>query len=312
MSRKKIHRPLSWSQYNKSLVDRGSLTLWISDELLASWHQSEKTGKRGAPKRYSDLAILCANQIRFLYKMPLRAAEGFLKSLFQLLGVNHSVPDYTTIGRRLKKLSVPISRTTSAEPRDVVLDSTGLKVYGEGEWKVRQHGYSKRRTWRKIHLGFDAKSQEIVCATLTTNDFKDSEVLEDCLSQVGKGKIHQLCADGAYDAAPCYDYCAKNNIKFLTPPRKGAKIWQRRKRYNVPHPRDEALRCMRKHGRKFWRLNSGYSVRSLAETGMFRFKKTFTGQLSSRDFNVQANEAFIKCGMLNKIVQLGLPKSRVA
>jgi hypothetical protein len=198
------------------------------------------------------------------------------------------------------------------KPRDIVLDSTGLKVYGEGEWKVRQHGFSKRRTWRKIHLGFDAETQEITCASFTTNDFKDSELLEDCLSQVGVGNIRQICADGAYDATSCYDYCEKTGIKPLIPPRKGAKIWQRRKQKNASHPRDEALRLIRKHGRKSWRLNSGYSVRSLAETGMFRFKNTFSGQLSSRDFDIQANEAFIKCGMLNKIVQLGLPRSRAA
>lgn len=310
MPRKKIYRPHSWSQYNKSLVNRGSLTLGISEELLDTWHELEKTGKRGAPQQYSDAAILCANQIRFLYKLPLRATQGFLNSLFNLLKIGHSVPCYTTLCRRLKKLSIKIPHSSQKEPRDLVLDSTGLKVYGEGEWKVRQHGVSKRRTWRKIHLGFDAKTQEIVCATLTTNDFKDSELLEACLSQVAEA-INRICLDGAYDAGTCYDYCKKKDIQPLIPPRRGAKIWYPRE-LKSPHPRDEALRHMRKHGRKHWRLNSGYSVRSLAETGMFLFKKTFSDRLSSREFNSQGNETFIKCGILNKFAQLGLSNSKVA
>jgi hypothetical protein len=279
--------------------------------LLAEWYHSGATGRRGAPQLYSDLAILCANQVRFLYKMPLRATQGFLKSLFQLLDVNYLVPCYTTISRRLKALSVNIPKTPSVKPRDIVLDSTGLKVYGEGECKVRTHGASKRRTWRTIHLGFDADSQEIVCGLLTTNDFKDSEVLEDCLLQIIPGKIRKICLDGAYDASSCYNFCKKNGIKLLVPPRNGAKIWKPRQ-LKSPHPRDEALRYIRKHGSKSWRLNSGYSVRSLAETGMFRFKKAFTDRLSSRNFDVQANEAFIKCGMLNKFVQLGLPRTSAA
>lgn len=310
MPRKKIYRPHSWSQYNKSLVNRGSLTLWISEKLLDTWHELEKTGKRGAPKQYSDAAILCANQIRFLYQLPLRATQGFLKSLFNLLKIGHLVPCYTTVCRRLKKLSINIPRTPCKEPRALVLDSTGLKVYGEGEWKVRQHGISKRRTWRKIHLGFDANTQEIVCATLSTNDFKESELLEDCLSQV-TDEINRVCLDGAYDATACYNYCQERTIEPLIPPRKGSKIWKPRQ-IQLPHPRDKALRCIRKQGRKYWRLNSGYSIRSLAETGMFRFKKTFSDRLSSREFYSQANEAFIKCGILNKFAQLGLPNSRAA
>jgi hypothetical protein len=277
MSSKKIYRPQNWSHYNRSLVQRGDLSLWVCEDFLKKWMNDEKSGKKGAPKTYSDMAILCANQVRLLYHLPLRATQGFLQSLFRMLKTNARVPCYSTICRRLKTLTVPIPISRPKEARVIVLDSTGLKVYGEGEWKTRQHGVSKRRTWRKIHLGFDADSQEVVCAAVTTNDFNDSELLEGCLSQLSPKEIKRVCLDGGYDVKNCYNYCIKNKIQPLIPPRKGAKIWHRRQIQN-PHPRDKALRFIRKHGRRKWRLNSGYSQRSLAETGMFRLKQTFSGR----------------------------------
>lgn len=312
MAKKKaVYRPRNWAEYNKSLVGRGSLTLWVSEEVLEVWYSKEQTGQKGASNRYSDLAILCANQVRFLYHLPLRATQGFLGSLFALLKIELEVPCYTTLSRRLKNLDLPILKTPSKEPRHLVLDSTGLKVYGEGEWKVRTHGWSKRRTWRKVHLGIDVETQEIICGLLTTNDFKDSEVFEECLSQIDD-PIDKVGADGAYDAKNCYQYCEEHEIQPFIPPRKGARIKRHGNCLGSENPRDLTIREIRQHGSKYWRLNSGYSKRSLAETVMFRFKKTFSGHMSSRDFNAQAQEVFIKCGVLNQFARMGLAHSVAA
>ena len=176
MSAKKVYKPHNWSHYNKTLVERGSLCLWISEEILSQWYNTTPSTKKGRPAVYADAAILCAQQIRMLFGLALRQTEGFLLSLFRLMGIDKKVPSYTRLCRRLKTLPVKIPRTKSKEPRDIVIDSTGLKVYGEGEWKVRTHGASKRRTWRKIHLGIDALTQEVVCTLVTSNDVQDPEV----------------------------------------------------------------------------------------------------------------------------------------
>jgi Transposase DDE domain len=165
MARKKaVYRPRNWAEYNKSLVGRGSLTLWVSEEVLEVWYSKEKTGQKGASNRYSALAILCAKQVRFLYHLPLRATQGFSGSLFALLKIELEVPWYTMLSRRLKNLDLPILKTPSKEPRHLVLDSTGLKVYGEGEWKVRVHGWSKRRAWLKYILALMLRLKKLFVA----------------------------------------------------------------------------------------------------------------------------------------------------
>lgn len=204
MKGKKVYRPRNWKNYNRNLIEQGNITLWIHETVINNWYESSKTGRPRASPLYSKLAILCAAQIRPLYKLPLRTTQGFLISLFKLLNLNQTIPCYTTVSRKLKHVDFKISITPNKAPRDLVLDSTGLKVHGEGEWKVRTHGTSKRRTWRKIHLGCDASIQEIVCAVLTTNDFKNSEVFEDCLSQIPPAEIAQVATDGAYDSNNCY------------------------------------------------------------------------------------------------------------
>jgi hypothetical protein len=191
---KRTYRLRNWNQYNKALVQRGSLTLWVSEDILAVWRNHEKSGKRGKPRSYTDTAILCMATLEEGDHLPLRATEGLLLSIVKLLGVALPVPDYTTLCRRRQTLEVVLPRRHQSEPLHLVVDSTGGKVFGEGEWKVRQHGYSKRRTWRKLHLGVDEASGEIVAAAVTTNNFLDSQVFEDVLAQV-EGAIKQVSAD---------------------------------------------------------------------------------------------------------------------
>jgi IS5 family transposase len=252
-----------------------------------------------------------------VYHLPLRATQGFLTSALQLMGLGHlPVPDYSTLCRRQKTLAVALTRPTPHEPIHLVVDSTGCKIYGEGEWKVRQHGVSKRRTWRKFHVGVDEATSEIVAAALTTNDVADSAMLPDLLNQV-EDVIEQVSGDGGYDKRPCYETLRKRQqaqqepLRVAIPPRKGARIWQHGNRREERLARDENLRQERRVGRKQWKQGSGYHRRSLAETAMSRYKGIFGDKLRARVFESQAVESLLRCVALNTMTKLGMPLSHV-
>jgi len=300
------YRIRNWSEYSAGLKQRGSLTFWIDESVLEDWLVPDLSGKPGASPYYSDLAILTMATVKAVYRLAGRQCQGFLASIFALMGIALSVPDHSTLSRRLSKLDVVLPLLPKEGARHVVVDSTGVKVYGEGEWKTRQHGMSKRRTWRKLHLGVDEATGEILAAVVTTNDVHDGEVLNDLLEAI-EGDIEQVSTDGAYDHRHCYDEIAQRGAKPVIPPRKDAVIWQHGNCKAPPHPRDENLRYIRKHGRKKWKRDSNYHRRSLAETTMFRFKAIFGGNLSSRKFDNQAVELFIKCAALNRMIQIAKP-----
>jgi hypothetical protein len=302
------YRIRNWSEYNAGLKQRGSITFWIDETVLAQWIVPTLSGKRGASVFYSDLAIATMATVKAVYGLAGRQCQGFLSSIFGLMGFAFPVPDHSTLSRRISKLSItlPVLPTTGA--RHVVVDSTGVKVYGEGEWKTRQHGISKRRTWRKLHLGVDETTGEILAAVVTSNAVHDGEVLGDLLDQV-EDEIVQVTTDGAYDHRHCYDDITKRGAKPVIPPRKDAVIWQHGNRKASPHPRDQNLRYIRKHGRKKWKRIAGYHRRSIAETTMFRFKAIFGGNLRSRRSDNQAVELLIKCAVLNRMIQLAKPDS---
>lgn len=238
---------------------------------------------------YSDLAILTMATVKAGYRLAGRQCQGFLESIFKWMGIKLPVPDHSPLSRRMGNLEVDIPVIPKEGARHVVVDSTGVKVYGEGEWQTRQHGVNKRRTWRKLHLGVDESTGEMVAAVVTTNDVHDGEVLSDLLDQI-EDEIEQVSADGAYDHRPCYDEIAERDAKAVIPPRKDAVIWQHGNCKAPPHPRDQNLRYIRKHGRKQWKRDANYHRRSLAETTMFRFKAIFGGNLSARKFQHQAVE----------------------
>jgi hypothetical protein len=218
-------------------------------------------------------------------------------------------PNYTTLCKRQKNLEVDLwdkIERQKDEPMHLVIDSTGLKVFGEGEWKVRQHGYSKRRTWRKIHLGVDAADHFIEAAVVTTNDFKDSEIVPDLMGQIDED-VDQVSADGGYDSHDTYEYIDDLGARPVIIPRKDAVITQHGNCRAPPRPRDEVVRAIRKKGRKNWEKSTDYHKRSLAETAMYRFKTLFGNTLSARTFERQAVEALLKCAALNRITSLGMP-----
>lgn len=303
-------RRRNWPKYNKGLKERGSLTFWISPDVLANWEVKEKTGKPGSTPTYSNQAIVTMVSLKSVMSLPGRALCGFVESVFQLMGVELSVPDHTTISRRLKRLEVKLPVKPSRGKRHVVIDSTGIKVYGEGEWKTRQHGISKRRTWRKLHLAVDEATGEILSSVVTDNSCHDSEVLGELLDEIDD-PISQVDADGAYDTAACYDYIEARDAVAGIPPQRNAKIWFHGNRKTPPHPRDENLRRIRLVGRAKWKREINYHRRSLAETTMFRCKIAFGGKVSSRRMNRQMTELKVQCLVLNRMIQVTKPDSYV-
>lgn len=308
---KRTYHLRNWSEYNRALVERGSLTLWVSEDVLQAWHNHARTGRRGKPATYTDTAILCMATLEEVYCLPLRATQGLTRSVVKLLDVELSVPDYTTLCRRRKSLSIELPRRKKSEPLHMVVDSTGIKVYGEGEWKVRQHGWSRRRTWRKLHLGVDEATREFVAVVVSTNDFKDSQLLADLLEQVGD-EISQVSADGAYDSRNCYELIRGREARAAIPPQKRAKIWQHGNTKRERHVRDENLRAIRQKGRRQWKRESNYHRRSLAETSVFRVKMIFGERVSARSFDGQAAQLLVRCAALNRMTHLGMPASYAA
>jgi hypothetical protein len=289
-------------------VQRGSLTLWFSAEILTVWQNSEHTGQRGHPRTYSDTAIGTMATIQEVYHLGVRQTEGLLESLGKLLHLEVAIPSYSTLSRRRATLEIVLPRTRGKEALHVVVDSTGVKVFGEGEWKVRQHGYTYRRTWRKVHLGVDEASGEIVAAVVSTNNYSDSQLLPDLLEQVEE-ELAQVSGDGGYDRRTCYEAIRARHARATIPPQRNAKIWQHGNTKAERLARDQNLRRIRQVGRAVWKRESGYHRRSLAETAMFRLKTIFSERVTARGFAGQAAQLLVRCAALNRMTQLGRPDS---
>lgn len=305
---KSTYRLRNWKEYNSALVKRGSLTIWIDEDSIKAWQHPPLSVKRGRPRTYPDTAILAMASVAEVYNLPLRATQGLLSSVIKLMKLTLPVPDYTTLSRRRKELKVELPRRPTAEAVHLVVDSTGVKVYGEGEWKVRQHGYSRRRTWRKLHLAADEATGEIVAAVVTTNSFKDSQVLPDLLEQI-EDAIAQVTADGAYDSRNCYLLISERSARAAIPPQKRARVWQHGNSLRERLPRDEKVRRIRQIGRAAWKRESKYHRRSLAETQMFRLKTIFGEHVRARSFEGQAAQMLTRCAVLNRMTHLGMPDS---
>jgi hypothetical protein len=309
---KKVYHVRNWKDYNASLVNRGNITVWLDEDLLKIWRNPGALGRRGRPQVYPDLIIECGLTLRSLFKLPLRATEGLLISLTSLMELGVEVPDYTTLSKRQKGLRIKRIKKIRKEGEkiDIVVDSTGLKVFGEGEWKMRQHGKSKRRTWRKIHLAIDAKEFEIAGALVTEARCHDGEAMPILLESVQE-KIDKFLGDGAYDHETNYDYLRERGIEAIIPPRENARIKQHGNCKAEALSRDEAIRFINKHGRANWKKESGYHKRSLAETMMYCFKTAFGDKLQNRLLETQATEVGIKCNILNQWRQFGRAESYI-
>jgi hypothetical protein len=310
-AKKAKYRVRNWREYNAALVKRGSLTVWLDEEIARSWENQAHTGERGHPEVYKDSWIELILTLGMVYQLPLRQLEGFIGSLLKLAawqGVK--APDFTTWSRRRSDLKVQVSARTFSEAITVVVDSSGAKVYGEGEWKVRQHGASKRRTWRKFHLAIEPKTNEILSLEVSTNDVTDDEMLPAVLEGIDETiVIEQVCGDGGYDRTTSYQAIAKRRAKATIPPRKDAKIKQHGNSNAPPLARDENLRGIRQQGRKGWKQTSGYHQRSKAESGVFRYKTILGDTLDARLFESQCVEMKLGGKILNRMSSLTMPVS---
>ncbi len=265
---KQKFRITNWSTYNKALINRGSLTFWLDDEAIQAWYESATPSSRGRPQRYSDLAITTVLVIKRVFRLTLRAAQGFIDSIFALMNVplRARITPVSVSGQsRLMSVS---KRPPGVKSHTRVIDSTGLKVFGEGEWKVRKHGKERRRIWRKLHLAVDSNTHEVVCADLSLNNVTDSEAFPGLIRQTHR-KIRAAAADGAYDTRLCHDELRRKKISALIPPRKGAGYWP-----GEYADRNRAVANQRLSGSNArWKWTTEYNRRSIAETAMYRMKQ---------------------------------------
>ena len=283
---------------------RGSVTLWIHEEVLAGWRA---TGGKGRP--YSDAAILAALSLRAVFRLTLRQTEGFLASLKQALELTIEVPDYSTFSRRASALAVPkLARPAGGGPLHLAIDATGLKVHGEGEWKVRVHGKGKRRVWRKLHLGVDTTTGEILAHALTPSETHDGTELEGLLAKV-EGPIAAVYGDKAYDAFDIHSAVLARGAQPVIPPRKDAAIRPPPGLKNPPPTRGAAVARIAEIGRKAWKEETRYHRRSLAETAMCRYKTIIGPGLKARTLETQKAEAAVAVRCLNRFTALGMPRS---
>ena len=300
---KNSYRNGNWKKYNKSLINRGSITFWMSKDSIKKWKAKKNKNHIGRPFSYSDEAILLIHTIRYVYNLPLRALEGFLNSLFVLLNLSIISPSYTQICRRAKKLLLSSKLSSKKKITDIVFDASGLKVYGEGEWKVRSHGISKRRKWAKIHIGIDPNTQEILCSELTENTTSDIDVTIKLLDKFSS--IGDVYGDGLYDAERIYKAIWKLGGNAIIPIKKTV-------RYKNPSKpwmkyRDDQLNIIKAFGgddiaRSLWKKLTMYHRRSLVETAFSRWKKLLGQSLSSRKMENKVIESQIKCKILNKMM----------
>jgi len=309
MAKKIAYQVRNWKAYNRSLINRGNLTLWFSEDVIKSWYQKpQKRSKRGRPLTYSNTYVELALTLRTLFRFSLRATQGFLEGLISLMGLPLEVSHYSRLSRRAAELDIQLEqiKKRGKTPTDIVMDSTGLKIYGEGEWKIRIHGKQKRRTWRKYHVAVNPRSHEVIAMELTKANVHDCTVVPALLSsQKNLGKVY---ADGAYPFKQSLDAIAEAGGVPVIPLRSGTGV--KKNPSNGELLRNQLVLDLRQPGgKRAWKKISGYHKRSLAETHMFRLKTILGASLRGRKFENQQTEARIMAKILNKMTRLGMPKS---
>ncbi len=302
------YRIRNWREYERGLRNRGDVTIWLSEEAIAAWTPA-KNGLRGGQRRYSNPAILTALTLGVVFRLPLRQTESFLDSLLSLMGLDLKAPDHTTLSRRNQTVELPPLTRVHDGPIHLIVDSTGLKILGSGEWNAHKYKASKkRRDWRKLHIGVDDEGF-IVAAELTASSGDDACTLPDLLDQI-EDPIRRFTADGAYDDRSIYDRvgaAGTEDIVIVIPPRRTAVSagptegpWGQR---------ETALERIHTVGRRAWQKESGYRQQGRVENGFFRYKSMVGGSLRARNSDAQTREAMIGCHILNRMAELAKPQS---
>jgi len=301
------YRVTNWAEYDAALRQRGSLTIWFTEDAIAAWNAEPRT-TRGGQSRYSVLAIKTALTLRAVFRLALRQTEGLIGSILRLLGIDLAIPDHSTLSRRAETLEVRIPCRSSRGPVHLLVDSTGLQLCGAGEWLVEKHGTRRRRSWRKLHIGVDADTGQILAAELTNCDVDDGSQVEPLLGQI-TDPLASFIGDGAYDQTCIYDTIAKRDpdAEVIIPPRSTAVPSEMAE--SAPTQRDRHLQSIAKHGRMGWQKRSGYTRRALVEAAISRLKRVIGNGLRSRTEHRRATEVAIAVHALNRMLELGRPKS---
>jgi hypothetical protein len=294
----------NWPEYDRALVERGDITLWISEEAIFSWRPAP-SGLRGGQRKFSDHAIETALTLRLVFDLPLRQAEGFLRSVLSLMGVALETPDHTTLSRRSQSLNVDLYRVAGDRPIHLIVDSTGLSIVGEGEWAAAKYGGRGRRGWKKLHLGVD-RTGMIVAQALTHGSADDAQAALDLIDGVEDG-IASLTADAAYDTIAIYDASSVRGAAVIVPPSKSAT--RSRQRRFLTSARDRTIMRVKEIGRHQWKKESGYHHQARVENTFFRYKSILGDRLRARHPKSQKAEAIIACNVLNRMTAIGMPES---
>ena len=297
------YRVGNWPEYERALVRRGDVTFWLSADAIDAWKLAP-SGRRGAQRRFSDHAIETALTLRLVFGLPLRQAEGFLRSVLSLMRVDLNAPDHTTLSRRSQHLEVEFHRIPATGPIHLIVDATGLSICGEGEWAAVKHGGRGRRGWKKLHLGVDG-SGAIVAHTLTVGNADDAPTGLKLIDAVG-GDISSVTADGAYDTIAIYEAADARGAKVVVPPTITAAVSRRRPRSGL---RDCTIRRVQQIGRRRWKKESGYHRQARVENVFFRYKSIIGDRLRARHPGAQETESAIACNILNRMTELGRPAS---
>ena len=301
---KQRHRITNSAVYDAALQQRGSLTVWFTDAAIAAWKAEPRT-TRGGQQHYSSLAIATALTLRAVFRLALRQTEGLIGSIIALLGLDLAVPDHTTLSRRAENLDVVCPRISSG-PMHLLVDSTGLKLCGSGEWLLEKHGTKTQQSWRKLHIAVDADTGRIAAASLTNSDVGDASQVGPLLDQVG-GLVSSFTADGAYDQDGVYREIAARHpgASVIVPPPCSALPSETAQ--TAPTMRDRHLQIIAERGRMAWQKASGYNWRALVEADISRFKRVIGDGLRSRTDQRRATEIAFAVGAMNRMLELGRP-----
>ena len=308
--KKQVYRIANWPEYNKALVQRGRIDTYVNPDVVPMWYENVRTyDGTGSTKEYMDFAIITCHELRMVYKLPLRQAQGFIDSIFEQLGLPIKCPDYTTLSRRLGELNIKCPRYRKNDKPDdsisaVAIDSTGLKIFGRDEWHQEKHGVDPRRSWCKLHIAID--QDHYFQATVITNRFShDDQNLGKLLDQINT-QIDHFTGDGAYDETPIYDEILAHspNAKTVIPPRKNAIFNE-----DAAFQRNKNILEIEGNGRMAWQHENDYGQRNYSELGVQRYKRIIGKSMHSREFSRQEQEGMIGCGVINKMTSLGMPQS---
>ena len=302
----------NWSEYNHALKQRGKIVFMLTGDIKDAWLVPDTEEKLpGAPAVFTDKAIETCLQIRELFHLPLRQTKGFIEGLFEAVGLDLPVPDYTLLSKRAQGLNLQISRYSRSDkqqlpdkPITITMDSTGMKIYGEGEWLKEKHKAKSRKSWMRAHIAID-QTGDIVAESLTSTAIGDPTEGVKMLNQIPYDNVDIFYGDGAYESTSLHSGLENKypDIKIVTPPRKGAVVSSR----DHPTQRDRHIMKIEERGRDAWKASSGYNQRNLVENTMFRIKTIFGGKLKARNTQNQETEFTIKCSLVNKMNSLGMP-----